>query len=348
MPVYRYKNGTWYVKYYVRGEGYKTKCFGKGEEGSPAHNEATVFDDQMRELSKQGLLTRANCNTPAPFYLADIAQDYYDELKTYGKFREYHRYFVNVLNAVILPALGDTPPDLVTHAEVRQVVQALRDRGNSAATVNRYRTYLDQIYRHGLKKELITKNPVRFWDKLPESKRDIRFSVEDARKVYNASPDHVRWAMVVGMQLVARIGPSELFAVRWSDVHWERHEIRYYMPKVSAYKTVPCSDEFMQMLRQRHSVAQTEYLIEYRGKPIKSFKTAWATSVVKAGLGYSPRPYDLRHITISGLLMDGKVPVAAAARLAGHRNTTTTLDTYCHADTTHVRQAVQRLPRLIV
>lgn len=345
MSVHQYKNGTWYVKTWVpERQKYWTRTFGRGDENSPAHKQAVQFDKEVKAMKRLGKsVTRGSVF--GAVLLGDIAQDFFTDLKMRKAVKDYHRSWVNVLNTEVLPEIGDIPVDEITAQDVRRVAQRFQSKGNSVATVNRYMGYLGQIFNHGVRMEMVSANPIRFWRKMPEPKPEVRLNVEDARRIYAVSPDHLRWAMVVAQGVIARVGEAELLALKWSDVDWERKAIRYYMPKVKRFKTVPCRDCFFAQLRERHNVAQSEYVVEFRGKPIKSFRSAWRIAVRNAGLDYYPRPYDLRHVAITDLL-DGGAPLAAVSLLAGHSSTRTTFGTYYHGNTESLRKIVDRMSNL--
>lgn len=345
MSVHQYKNGTWYVKTWVpERQKYWTKTFGKGDENSSAHKQAVQFDKEVKAMKRLGKsVTRGSVF--GAVLLGDIAQDFFADLKMRQAVKDYHRSWVNVLNTEVLPELGDIPVDAITAQDVRRVAQRFQSKGNSVATVNRYMGYLGQIFNHGVRMEMVSANPIRFWRKMPEPKPEVRLNVEDVRKIYAVSPDHLQWAMVVALNVIARVGEAELLALAWSDVDWERKTIRYYMPKVKKFKIVPCSDRFVEQLRQRREVAQSDHIVEFRGKPIKSFRSAWRIAVRNAGLDYYPRPYDLRHVAISDLL-DREAPLAAVSHLAGHASTRTTFGRYYHSDTNSLRKIVDRVSDL--
>ena len=344
MSVHQYKDGTYYVKYWVPElQSQHSRTFNIANGKASAYQQAVAFDEEIKALKKLGKSLITYAKTPAT--LENIANDFFKELKSNNKVKQYHRDWRKIMILVVLPILGGIPAEEISSTNIRDLKIAFQNRGNKPATINRYMGYLNQIFNHGIRCEMIDKNPMRFWKKLEEKKPEVKLTVEDAQKIYNAAPDHLKWAMTVALQLVARFGASEVFSLKWSDIDWNKRQLRYYMPKVNDSKLIPLSEDFIEELKKRKLAAKTEYLVEYQGKPIKSIKTAWKTAIKRAQLPYSPRPYDLRHLTISELISKG-IPINAVSNLAGHKDIKTTLNTYTKSNINIEREAVEKLPSL--
>ena len=323
---------------------YRSKFFGKGPVGGSTHKQALDYDAKVKALKALGK-PFVHVDLPGNVYLADVASDFFQDLEAHGKLKQYHEDWIKTLEVKVLPLVGDIPLDRFTAHDVRKVAQVFQEAGNSPATINRYMGYLKQIGNHGVRVEMIAKNPFRFWRKLPEPKRVVMLTPEDLAKIYEASPEHVRWTITVALNLVARVGEAELFSLKWSDVDWERQEIVVKMPKVAKTKRLILSDAFMSILREKRAEAQTDYLVEYRGRPVRSIKTAWQNAVRKVGLDYMPRPYDLRHVAISHLLNQG-VPLPVVMKMAGHASPNMTYGTYYHTDPAALRNAAETIQRI--
>lgn len=339
MSVHQFKDGTWYVKYWDSIEAkQRAKTFGKGEEGSTAHKAAIKYDKKIKAQKQLG-----SFNQHHVYYFDEIAQQYYEEKKKRRTLKDYDRYFINTINNEILPLIEDIPASNLTRQQLLDIESSLYSQNNkSRATVQRYMGYMKHIFNYGVETEMISKNPLAFWKKKKEERYNVMLTYSDLKKIYDVSPPHVQWAIEVALNLVIRVGESELFAIKWANINWDTKEVRCLMPKTNRWKTVPCTDRFMGKLREHRDLAETEYLIEYRGNPLKSIKTAWKTAVKNAGIPYRTRPYDIRHIAIS--IMANYAPIAVVSSFAGHSSTDMTLSTYYHATIEHQRQALECIP----
>lgn len=344
MSVHQYKDGTWYIKYRLGKFHQKAETFGKGTKSSKAHKRAIARDKEIYALKALGRLEQTLWNQHTTT-LYDIGTAYFKHLKTRNQLKPYRRDWGKILNKFVMPVLGDIPIENITAQHIAEVSDIFINRGNKPTTVNRYMGYLNQIFNFGIRTEMIEKNPMRFWEKLDEEKKEIQLTLEDARKIYAAAPDHLKWAMTVTLELVARFGTAEVFSLKWDDIDWEGKQLHCNMPKVKGYKMNPLSDKFIELLLEHKSSAKTDYLIEYNGKPIKSVKTAWKRAIREANLPYIPRPYDLRHLAISELV-NGQTPISAVSKLAGHRNPKTTLKYYTHSNSVIERDAINQIPSL--
>ena len=50
-------------------------------------------------------------------------------------------------------------------------------------------------------------------------------SINEIRQVYKVAPEHIQKVLVLGISTGARIGPSELFKLKWSDIDFDKNII---------------------------------------------------------------------------------------------------------------------------
>tara|TARA_B100000683_G_scaffold234310_1_gene237431 strand:+ start:157 stop:450 length:294 start_codon:yes stop_codon:yes gene_type:complete len=86
------------------------------------------------------------------------------------------------------------------------------------------------------------------------------------------------WALEVAFHLGVRTSESELLALRWEHVDWELNEIRVFAPKTNTYRTIPISEIFMRELNRKMLESKSGYIVEYRGRPIKSLRKSFRTA----------------------------------------------------------------------
>ena len=84
------------------------------------------------------------------------------------------------------------------------------------------------------------------------------------------------------------------------------------------------------------------------GTPVdpSNFRRAFKRAVVRAGLGSTWTPYELRHSALS-LLSDAGVRIEDVSDLAGHTDTRTTMNTYRHPVRPVISHAVEPMQRLL-
>lgn len=132
----------------------------------------------------------------------------------------------------------------------------------------------------------------------------IRFIyAEEWEKLYEELPVHVKpiahFAILTGLRL------SNVLRLEWTQVDLNRH-IAWIPANKSKNKTpisVPLNKAAMAILsaqQRRHDV----FVFTYRGKPIRSYKTAWKGAIERAGIT-DFRRHDLRHTWASWHLMNG-------------------------------------------
>ena len=151
--------------------------------------------------------------------------------------------------------------------------------------------------------------------------------------MYRVAAPHVRRGIVIGMAAGPRIGPSELFRLRWEDVDLEASCMR--MP--NAYKgaeeesrIVPIRDDILPLLRewqQTDAEQGYQWVIHWRGKQVRHIGHAWHKAREAAGITRRISPYSLRHAMPTDALEHGADP-KAVAEVMGHADVTMILDTY--------------------
>ncbi|MHC1712525.1 MAG: tyrosine-type recombinase/integrase [Solidesulfovibrio sp.] len=136
----------------------------------------------------------------------------------------------------------------------------------------------------------------------------------DLTKIKDAASPHLVWAIEVPWDLGVRTGESELLALTWHDIDWEDSSIKVYATTAKTTRVIPIAPEFLERLKTMRQKAQTGYIIEYQGKPLRKFRRSLKTAAEKAGLTYPVVMYDIRHLFATTLLREGG-DVAAVRKL---------------------------------
>jgi integrase len=153
--------------------------------------------------------------------------------------------------------------------------QALVDKGLSGATISKAVKHAKQFFKYGVRQRLCNANPFQELkaggEHNPERKAFI--TPETIETVLEACPD-IEWKLIVAL---ARYGglrvPSELLALRWCDIDWERDRFTVTSRKTKrhgkAWRTVPIFPELKQYLADAFDNAAegSVYVIaRYRGE----------------------------------------------------------------------------------
>ena len=127
---------------------------------------------------------------------------------------------------------------------------------------------------------------------------------------------------------------SEVLALKWGDIDFERGSINLYRSKTRNADHLPLNphlaEELMGVRQGRaeargRPVPDSEHVFFSRhGRPYKSFKTGWHAAVERAGLaGRNPTPHCLRH-TFACHFLEGGAAVTDLQGILGHSSIVTT------------------------
>lgn len=336
------KTGVWYCQYRIPNKKSPVKeYFGKGEEGKKA---AKLRDLDVRKSKvKKRAVHREDMN------LTELTKEYVKQEKAKGRPLDYLRFIAAKVNNDWHPILDSKPISQLKPNDFLQV-HALYSE-NAVATQNRYMDYLSIIFNFGVSMEYIPENPMKkWWSKMkqPEEPRNIdHLKLDDFRKLYEVSPPHLQWTLDIMWELGVRPGPSELFSLMWKDIDWERNIISVRGTKTEASKRdIPINDDFKERLKIKRSEAQTDYLIEYKGKRVKGVRSAFRSAKKRAGLHESVCMYTIRHLFASEAIRSGG-DARAVANLLGHSSLRMIMDVYYHEIEGEQRNVIECKPKLI-
>lgn len=335
MSVHQKANGTWYVRYRVPGEkNARNEYIGVGPDA----------ETRARERDREIKLQKASGKRPSDrLYLDQLAQAYLCDRKLAGKSAEWLAEMETLFNKRFLPELCHAPVDDLTYQDIMKMAEKHLS-GVTLATRQRYLGYLYACFNYGTRHELTSGNPLGTWKKQPEPRRELLLSVEDLEKLYQHAAPHLQWAIAVEWEVGARPGPTELYAIKWIHVDFERCLIRIPGTKtVLANRLIPITPAFCQELQKKREEAQSEYVIEYRGRGVKTMRTAFKRAQERAKLPYHVRMYDIRHLFVT-LLLDGGAGLAAVSRMIGHSRIATTQEWYYHLLPGAMREAIAFKP----
>lgn len=338
MSVHKLPNGKYCVMFRDDAGRQHKKIFGTGPE---AKKQAEAFDLRLKADRKVGVKPEA---PRTGIYLDELSQRYLDERRTMGNVSQHYIYSLKLLlNGYVLPVLSHKPVDELTYDDLLQVADLFTAR--KPATRNRYFGYLRAIFRFGIRSGITKNNPLLPWRKSKEPPRPSQLTADDVKKIIACAPEHLKWAMEVQWNLGTRPGPSELLSIRWDDVDFQQPAVKVYASKTQTWRDIPISQPFRDRLIERRNEAQTEYLIEYKGQPVKRFRRSFQTAVRNAGITVPARMYDLRHLFAS-LMLSGGADLAAVSKLLGHASVHMTANQYYDLLKGEKEKAISLLPAI--
>lgn len=220
--------------------------------------------------------------------------------------------------------IGNLEPHMLarrTHIERRQ-----RD-GVSSGTMRRELGTLRAALAWALRERWIAAAPyVEMPPRPPPRERWLTRNEVDA--LIAASSPHVRRFVILAYHTAARAGA--ILDLTWDRVDLEHGRIDYRRPGRAATNkrraTVPLNRIALSELRLARRIelreaqgeaqaAEPIYVIEYRGKPVKSLKKGFADACARAGIE-DCSPHTLRHTAATHMVMAG-VPLSEIARMLG-------------------------------
>ncbi len=167
----------------------------------------------------------------------------------------------------------------------------------SEATIRKRCGFAKQFFAFAEKKGLVDANPFADLKSAAMGNPDRFYFVnpEDADKVIEACPDH-EWRLIVAL---ARYGglrcPSEVFALTWNDIDWERSRMRVTSPKTEHHegkgsRMVPLFPELVPLLLEASERAEpgTVHVIT-RHRNRTNLRTRFKKIIKRAGLTPWPK-----------------------------------------------------------
>ena len=172
---------------------------------------------------------------------------------------------------------------------------------------------------------------------------------DELARLLQVSPPHLQRIIIIGAKTGCRIGSSELYKMRWSDIDLISGVIHLRAAaknKTEPVRDVPIKKSLLDLFRrwaEEDGKAGMPYVIHYDGKPLVSgAHGAWYRACREAGITRHIRLYDLRHAFATEAIAAG-VDVGTVAKLMGHARVSMTLEHYQHVLTKQKTAAVEAL-----
>ncbi|SDP29287.1 tyrosine-type recombinase/integrase [Desulforhopalus singaporensis] len=345
MSVHQKKDGRWFINY-PKGkntaEPNRTReYFGRGP------------DAEIRAIERNnelGLGKEKVDNSP-PF--TDLANSY---LAAKSPMMSNASYIAlkSKIDGVILPELGAHKGSQITPDKLDKYV-SYRLKKVKRTTVHRDLCDIRAILRWSVKRRYIASNPMDGYDFPARDDAEIRPpTVAEVQAILKHSPPHLYRAIVLSYYTGLRPGEVELMRLTWTDVDLAGGNIVITSADKGGLKTrtVPVMDKnFMALLGKwleedlNENKPMSAPIVTYKGKPIKTIKTAWRTAKKAAKITRRMRMYDLRHSFATKLLSNG-ADLKHVSSLLGHKSIQQTVDKYQHLSRQLTEDALKKLPTI--
>ncbi len=195
-------------------------------------------------------------------------------------------------------------------------------KGHSPATIGRNVKRARQFFRAAVRHKLLSDNPLADVKAAAQVNKSREFFItrEVTERVIAACPD-AEWRLIFTL---ARYGgvrvPSELLAVRWVDVDWERGRFRVCSPKTEHHpgkeaREVPLFPELRPYLEEVWEQAEPgeEYVITRYRNGNANLRTQLVRIIERAGVQQWPRIFqNLRSSRETELTEEWPIQVACA------------------------------------
>ena len=346
MSVHQRDDGRCIVVFKGTDGKRKERSFGRGPDAEAA---AYAFDAAMKSRALVPVMQQ-----PIGPVLRQAVDSYLDNLRAQGKSQSHISNVQYMATSLLYKHFGPLMPlDLINYADgivpfinhMRSIPSSRTGSVRSQASINRYCCFLRTIFNFAVANGLMAQNPMTQWRKTKEPPRQFQISLEDVSKIMEHADAHVRWAIEVCFNLGVRSGDSELLSLRWSDVDFIKKQVRVFGRKTQSHRIIPIKDAFLERLREMRAISRTEFIIEYRGKQVNRIQKAFRMACRRAGITFSVRLYDLRHMFATFMLSNG-ADLAAVSKLLGHSSVTMTANVYYQYLEGEKERAVTLLPDL--
>lgn len=201
---------------------------------------------------------------------------------------------------------GKTQPRHITEFQVRQYIKMMQKKGRSNGTTIKHLNVLRMALSWAKDRKWIGEVPYIPFPPKPHPKERWLTKSEVKKLIAKCEQPHVKLFIELAIKTGAR--KSAILQLTWDRVSFDQELIFYPLPGIEHGKKrraiVPISPNLKKSLMEACEAAQTDWVIEYNGKPLGDIKTAWKTALKASGIEHC-RIHDLRHTCATWLIMKG-------------------------------------------
>lgn len=213
----------------------------------------------------------------------------------------------------------------------------------SVGTIRKRYTVVRAALNWADRKGLLPGKAPHIWLPPAPPPRDRRLSREEFDRLERAcsGTNHLFLFVWIARYTAARAGA--ILSLRWSMVDFDKRLITLGgAGRQKRRAVVPMHPVLALALAVSKEAAETEFVIEWAGKPVKSIKNAFRRAVAEAGLGKEVTPHVLRH-TAASWMAEAGVPMSEIAAVLGHSDSRVTEKVYAKYSPTYLQRAVRAL-----
>ncbi len=252
----------------------------------------------------------------------------------------------------IIERYGDKPLEEFDGQLLLKMKDELLAMGNKGSTARRKMGIIKAAFGWAFREGLIKSLPPFPVIQSGEFMRYMPPTQSEIVAIYNMAPEHLKRVIILGYHFGMRVGQSELLRLSWDMVDLEMEIIRVPNAKkgtVQEYREIPMHNALLPLFQDWKAVDLKKGLnmvVHYKGRMVKSIKTAWRLALQKAGITRHIRPYDLRHAFATDAIAAG-VDYGTLASLMGHSSPTMVLKHYQHVRNDQKRKAIEAMPATV-
>ncbi len=193
---------------------------------------------------------------------------------------------------------NETPVGALTPADADGWRKAIAESGLATATVAKRVLIARAIFKRAVRWGLIPSSPFADLRAGSQSNPDRAYYVapESIRAILAVCPDD-QWRAIVALSRYAGLRcPSEVMALRWGDVNWERGRLTVRSPKTAgheghAVRVVPIAPELRPILQDLFDRAEpgSEAVVPRLRDPAMNLRTTFGKIIARAGVKPWPR-----------------------------------------------------------
>lgn len=259
------------------------------------------------------------------------------------------------LDVDVLPVLGKMQATEVQRKHVRALLDDIIARGTAARPnrthANRVRALLHSLFAFGVRRELLTANPVDGVERQPERPRDKVLTADEVRAIFTALADE-RPSLQAYVRLLFLTGSrgGELLRLRWDNVTIAPEAWLTFPPEVTKSKRehrVPLSGAAVVVLREQRERAGTSPWLFPSTKSPHGRRTANQDFYkrMRARSGVTFVGHDARRWCATVMAAAG-IPLEVVGRILGHADQSVTARHYAKASyASEMRRALELLAR---
>lgn len=236
------------------------------------------------------------------------------------------------------PVWGDLYVDDLDKTMQRRFIERGKRKGHSTATTRQVLSYVQAALNFAKSAKLISESP-KLEKPPPPRPRERYLTQDEAQRLIDACEVfHAKLFVVLSIATAAR--PKHLLELTWDRVDLKSRILNLDNPTkdrtAKGRARVPINDMALELLKPARDAAETDHVIEWMGKPVKSVKRAVGAASRRSKVPATP--YVFRH-TAGVWMAQAGVDMARIAEYLGHTNLNTTRSHYARFHPDYLRDA---------